>query len=108
MNHQNPQGRDFVRERMEHFGTVLGAVGALELWDLANEAGRRVLKLLPCPSHGECAPHATEQIEKMRAVVKAARTVVEEYDYTFAKQRVVTPLCFLGIVTLKAALQETR
>jgi hypothetical protein len=45
------------------------------------------------------------EIERLRAVERAARTVVEEYDYTFARHRVVTPLSFLGIVTLKAALE---
>lgn len=42
--------------------------------------------------------------DKMRAVVEAARTVAEEYDRTISQRRPVTPLSFLGIVTLRDAL----
>ena len=46
------------------------------------------------------------EVERLREVERAARNVLENYDDAFSRSRTVTPLSFLGIVTLRDALSS--
>lgn len=73
--------RDKAADEIERLEAIVKAQAEeIEISDKILADRKRITDLLSCPVHGECVPHAVEEIKRLQTINAAAIRMVVEHD----------------------------